>query len=395
MQDVPNDRARKLRARLLQGKVRSGSGAESVGAGGSCAVDPDEVLSPIERMLQMMPPEEVGNPEVFHEQLHKLLTYARPAVRKLITRPDEVLTGDEFASAEAVVIQNGSRPSLLLRQGRFAPDHPFLGTWKDDLNGFAALPDLASRVGRIQSSGGGPADFHGTGTLVDDSRGLVLTNYHVVTYAQTRGVEMERNGHTLRVKGKDWIIDFVGESGSTERNRWRVKEARLPEHVGESFAGLDAAVLQIEPIEGASNEIHPVVPLVLSAEANYATGAGASKLLTIGFPGQPDEIDPPDATVNWSFVIKTLFNNLFGLKRVAPGLFMQGVGDIEFDLHGHCLSHDATTFGGASGSLLFAYRDEGSPAFGLHFAGATLKANYAVSLHKAAAALEAIGLKVE
>jgi hypothetical protein len=44
---------------------------------------------------------------------------------------------------------------------------------------------------------------------------------------------------------------------------------------------------------------------------------------------------------------------------------------------------------------VFAWKDEGTPAFGLHFSGATLSANNAVSLHKAADALRNIGVPIE
>ena len=56
------------------------------------------------------------------------------------------------------------------------------------------------------------------------------------------------------------------------------------------------------------------------------------------------------------------------------------------------MSHDATTFGGASGSLMFAWKDKGTPGYGLHFSGAALSANYALSLQRAADALKAIGV---
>jgi len=353
------------------------------------------VLQHLDKVVSRMPADEVGDPAAFKCELDKLLKYAEPALKKLLAPSAAAagLTSDELASAEALVIADGSRPSFLLREGEFAPDHPFLGKWRDDMENFRhPLRKLAACVGRIQLPGGGPTSYNGTGTLVDAAQGLVLTNFHVVEHARKiSGVEMEADGQNLKVKS-DWVIDFIGETGSAKRNRWRIKEVRLPAGAGESFAGLDAAVLRIESFDDESKLPDPAI--LLSGEADYANGAGTTTLVTIGFPGPPDTATPPGATIDWNFVTKTLFNNRFGLKRVAPGQFRDGAGSVPGDTLGHILSHDATTFGGASGSLVFAWRDEDTPAFALHFAGATLSANYAVSLHKAAAALRAVGLDI-
>ena len=96
--------------------------------------------------------------------------------------------------------------------------------------------------------------------------------------------------------------------------------------------------------------------------------------------------------MDWHFVLTTLFGNRFGVKRVAPGRFRLAPGSVQGDAFDRVMSHDATTFGGASGSLMFAWKDQGTPGYGLHFAGATLSANYALSLHRAADALKAIGV---
>jgi len=42
--------------------------------------------------------------------------------------------------------------------------------------------------------------------------------------------------------------------------------------------------------------------------------------------------------------------------------------------------HDATTFGGASGSPVFAWGAANQPAVGLHFAGGTEVSNYAIAI---------------
>lgn len=394
----PIDRTLLIRNVLRQRAARSAHGAESTeGAATGADVHPDDVLARLDIVVSRMPEDEVGDPAQFKSALQTLLQHGEPALKKVLQPtlsglPD--LSSDELASAEAIVIADGSRPSFLLREGSFSDDHPFLGAWRDDMTNFRpALRKLAGCVGRIQLPEGDPTSYNGTGTLVDAGQGLVLTNFHVVKHArEVSGVAMQGNGQTLTVNDK-WVIEFSGESGSAVRNRWLVKEVRLPTGAGVSFGGLDAAVLRIEEFDPHESKL-PASAIVLSADADYSTGAGTASLVTIGFPGTPDTATPPGATIDWNFVLKTLFNNRFGLKRVAPGKFGQPAGSVPGDTFGHILSHDATTFGGASGSLVFAWKDEKTPAFGLHFAGATLAANYAVSLHKVADALRATGLKV-
>lgn len=396
------ERATHVRHVLEQRAARESSpaaeGPESASA--DATVHPDDVLARLDGLIKRMPEDEVGDRDLFRKALTTLLEHGDQALRKLL-EPDAPgscdLSPDELGSVEALIIADGSRPSFLLREGSFAPDHPFLGTWLQDMNDFRPrLRKLAACVGRIQLPDGNSAAYNGTGTLVpaaDTAEMLVLTNFHVVVHARNKsGVAMEEVvGRKLVVKD-DWVIDFIGESGNPMRNRWRVTEVRLPEGAGVSFSGVDAAVLRIEPFGEEAKLPEPAI--VLSSEADYSMGAGNATLVTIGFPGEPDTNTPPGAKIDWDFVIKTLFNNRFGLKRVAPGRFGESAGSVAGDTLGHVVSHDATTFGGASGSLVFAWKEDDAPAFALHFAGATLAANYGVSLYKAADALRTTGLQI-
>lgn len=394
--NVPDPTSRAARLRGLMRQPGSAGRAEST-LDNADLQHPDDVLAPLHDLEKRLPVDEVGDPDIFRYHLRDLLKAGEPAVRKLLLgTPQEVqnLSQGELATAEAVVISNGTRPSFLLREGRYQQDHPFLGKWAGDMAAFQPyLSDLAGRVGRLQPAAGGAADYNGTGTLVDAAKALVLTNYHVVEHARDFSrIAMEPKNNVWRVKG-DWVIDFCGETGTTKRCRWRVVEARLPRGYGVSFSGLDAAVLRIEPIGDESTMPACAVPLVLSGDANYAIGSGSKVLATVGFPGEPDTTTPPQGSVDWNYVVKVLFNNRFGLKRVAPGEFLHGVGSVA-GAPAHVLTHDATTFGGASGSLVFAIREDNVPAFALHFAGETLSANYALSLHATADALKEIGLDI-
>jgi serine protease len=244
-------------------------------------------------------------------------------------------------------------------------------------------------VGRIQPQHGNASNFIGTGSLINRDAGLILTNYHVIKQAEQQfGVAMtQTDPHHIRVDGA-LEIDFVGESGSLKTNCYRIVEVSLPEGYGPVFSGLDVALARIEPTD-RSEPLPTPVPM-LSAEADYANGAITS-LALVGFPAAPSVRDGEN--VDWDFVIRTLFGNKFGVKRLAPGRFSHALGSHRDDqVTRRALGHDATTFGGASGALVSAWLDVKSPCFAIHFGGATESSNYALSFAVAGDALKDIGV---
>lgn len=317
------------------------------------------------------------------------LAHAGSALDKL-SRNDRALSSDERGSMEAVIIADGSRPSFLLDKGAVSPADPFLGSWADEVkDAEAGIAALAQSVGRIQPKDGHAANFIGTGSLIDAARGLVITNYHVIESAERdHGVAMTRTGDTLRVDGV-LEIDFDGEVRSLGSRRFRIVEVFLPAEFGTAFAGVDAAIARVEPLD-AGVTLPAEVPL-LSADAAYANGALTS-LAVIGFPAAPAVKDGDN--VDWTFVIATLFGNRFGVKRLAPGKYISRLGSNPDDeVARRAIGHDATTFGGASGALVTAWLDKGAPCFAMHFGGLTEKSNYALSFAVAQRALADIGAR--
>jgi hypothetical protein len=74
-----------------------------------------------------------------------------------------------------------------------------------------------------------------------------------------------------------------------------------------------------------------------------------------------------------------VFDGIYGVKRLQPGLTL---GEREFRSAGltvATLAHDASTLGGSSGSCVVDVAT--GRVLGLHFAGDYLVANYAVSAH--------------
>lgn len=291
---------------------------------------------------------------------------------------------------EAIVHADGSRPSFALRNGEVAKNEPFIGDWRGEVAAGAAAGsiEMAQAVGRIQPMGGHASRFAGTGTLFDRDEGLVLTNFHVIEHARERyGVKLEPVTGGFRVHG-ELEIDFDGEADSDDENRFRIVEVRYPDCHGAVFAGLDAAVCRIAPYEAGGEAALPLTQAKLSAARTYLTGAIRS-LALVGFPAPP-AFDHPE--VDWRWVTDTLFGNRFGVKRLAPGEFKDKVGTHPDDTKRIAIGHDATTFGGASGSLVTSWLDDETPAFALHFGGQTRLSNYALAFARARAKLEGVGV---
>lgn len=381
--------------------IEDGGFLESAGPADEAAVA-DEPLTKhraeatLDRVLTLagrMPAGEIGDKQAFATALDLLASRGDAALKKLVgdgAAVEAEVTDADSAVLEAIIIADGSRPSFLVANGEPPTEHPFIGTWKAKVE--TALPKLktiCNAIGRIQPRYGHAGNFVGTGCLVDADKGIVLTNFHVLDDARTKhGVLMEEKKRVVRVHG--WLeIDFVGEASSFDTRRFRVVEARLPDKAGRGFGRLDAVTMRIEPLDGAE------MPAVIAFDRAPATfmQAAATTLCTVGFPGPPAGDQGPKGEVDWNFVIRTLFGNLFGVKRLAPGRIGQ-VSGIELDPLGIVFGHEATTFGGASGSAMIAWESDGAAGFGLHFSGATEVSNYAISTAKAADALEAIGVPI-
>ncbi len=357
----------------------------------------DDVIHRIDNLIKAMPPGEIGDPQAFRQAVEILRRHGHSALRDLVNLdPNAAAATPSHASAlEAIVIADGSRPSFLLRDGLAPLDHPFLGTWASDIKTFRDKMQIVARaVGRVQPTGGHASLFVGTATLVDREKLLALTNYHVLDDARVKlGVPMTQVDRKVTIHG-GLEIDFIGEADNLATNRFKVIEAILPKTFGRGFGRVDAALLRIEPVNNRSKLPDAVVKL--NADPAFMSGEAERlpSLCTIGFPGPPPQKTGKTGGVDWAFVTTALFGGRFGLKRLAPGSFHHALGGNDLDTLGIVFEHNATTFGGASGSQIIAWQDNGSPCIGLHFAGTTETANWAISVSAAADALREIGVPI-
>ena len=167
------------------------------------------------------------------------------------------------------------------------------------------------------------------------------------------------------------FVDFAAESGSADVRRYRVVEATPSQVNGTNFARLDAAVLRIEPLPDGPQDVPDA--LTVSADPDGPLGRLASYCI-VGYPAQPVYESGTIEGVDWAWVTRTLFGNVYGVKRLAPGMTHRPLGSLPRDKRRWVFGHDATTLGGYSGSPALAWTDS---AFGLHFAGRSIDTNYA------------------
>ena len=376
-------------ARLSQGGDLESAELEAAGDPGLPAKTGD-ILDRVEAVLDRMPAGEVENEEAFRLAMRLVLANGGSGLDKLAT-PQPELSADEGFALEAIIAVDGTRPSFLLANGEVDLDHPFMGGWRNHVaTQRLEIGRAAAAVGRIQPAAGHATRFLGTGFLVSTSPALVLTNFHVLKDANEKFfIPLTPRGSEVEI-GAGLEIDFAGEATSPSARRFRCVSARLPQGYGSGYPRVDAAVIRIEPVDdpGALPE-----PVILSRATSYGNG-GVSSLCTIGFPGPPREFPNPTG-IDWNWVTATLFGGLskFGFKRLAPGRFYnaRGYRGRVVDPAQHAFGHDATTFGGASGSPIIAWQD-GNPCFGLHFAGENRDSNDALAMASVHQALERCGV---
>ncbi|MEM7355155.1 MAG: DNA/RNA non-specific endonuclease [Acidobacteriota bacterium] len=217
------------------------------------------------------------------------------------------------------------------------------------------MPRLRS-VGRIEIDDDSIKWAPGTAWMIGDD--LAITNRHVADHFATH----DRQGRptllrNFRNRPYEVHVDFLEEHNVAEEHEVRVVEVLYlpPRRTDVS----DIAVLRLE----SSQTLPPPIPL--RAESLSIDGWVA----VIGYP-QPD----PRIPASGREAEHLYFQNIYGVKRLAPGQITSRPGSIG---QPWIQAHNATTLGGNSGSVLLDLAT-GSAA-GLHFRGEFKVANYAVT----------------
>ncbi|WP_246780845.1 DNA/RNA non-specific endonuclease [Rhizobium ruizarguesonis] len=195
----------------------------------------------------------------------------------------------------------------------------------------------------------------GTGFVIDEAPGgrrIVATNRHVAKLVARRG----RDGSGILLRSPIGAryganLDLREEVGSSSGDAYTLPVDKVTYLADDAAA--DVALLEVKVRDGLSPD-----PIPLASRR----GRDRELVATIGYPAFDDRNDLAQ--------LRQYFNDLYDVKRFAPGLIMTGGT-------GTVLSHDCTTLGGNSGSCLVSLEQDA--VVGLHFSGEFGVQNAAVS----------------
>ncbi len=252
------------------------------------------------------------------------------------------------------VIMDFLRPCLIIQKNSF--EVPESDEWKMRLEPYRLLLERRIPcVGRVELKYHPRYNWAGTCWLIDED--VVVTNAHVAAeFAQKNGsgnLVFKKNDMGIYIESK---IDFREEyqSATHEAVEISVKDVIFMETEG----GPDIALLKLsQKIQGI--EPIPILNKPITEDNSIAV---------IGYPAYDpyrNPLKPED--------VERIFGNLFDIKRLSPGKVLVN------DFSPHTFTHDATTLGGNSGSVVLDL--ESGQAIGLHFKGVFHESNYAVKAH--------------
>jgi V8-like Glu-specific endopeptidase len=273
----------------------------------------------------------------------------------------EAAAADPAAAARRVdfvaetIVREG-RPALAIRDDRIVPSTEFADGVSREmmerlLGAAAAVESVIPLVGRVDVVNfPGSVTYLGTGWLVD--RNVLVTNRHVAElFARRDGGQFVfrpgRFGERLSVS-----VDYRHELGSMASVSVAVRRVIWiepdPRQADIAFLEVDA------PGDGTRRD------RIALADADAAPDTDVA---VIGYPARaPADVIPDQAWMD------RIYSNTYDVKRVAPGL-MGGSSR-------GWATHDCTTLGGNSGSVVVELRT--GRAVALHFAGLYMIENYAV-----------------
>jgi len=211
----------------------------------------------------------------------------------------------------------------------------------------ARLENAIRSVGRIELPDG-PLPYAGTGFVV--GTGKVMTNRHVAEiFASGLG-----DGSIRFKTGLSAGFDLKRERGGPKGVVLKVRRVLM------IHPYWDGAVIEVEGLPEAAK------PLTLSGVA--AQDLKDREIAVVGYPA----FDPR----NPSEVQDDVFDGVFRVKRLQPGVLDIVLAAASFGKMVQAVGHDASTLGGNSGSCLVELAS--GKVLGLHFGGVYRERNHAV-----------------
>jgi V8-like Glu-specific endopeptidase len=285
---------------------------------------------------------------------------------------------DRDVRLEALVELVG-RPALRLCNGEtpFDIQHPGIGQWAENLMvSFEDIRELSRTVGRVDIETTNGWQHVGTGFVTGPNQ--IMTNRHVLD-AFAEPFPISPGTFEMRLTANA-SINFDADAAD-DKMRYRIKSVissgrdRIGRFV--DLSKLDMAILEIETENGHSN--HPN-----TFSTKWLPTSGVTEVAVFGFPARPGQSAAPQgqsAALEYWQRIREIYQRDFGTKYLSPGEIKFRPSEMGGDKRGWAFSHDATTMGGNSGSVVVSIGDQFGPC-GLHFGGRTLARNMAHDLTK-------------
>jgi DNA/RNA endonuclease G (NUC1)/C-terminal processing protease CtpA/Prc len=259
---------------------------------------------------------------------------------------DQPLTPAEQFVLEAIIIP-GERPAIDIIGGDYQVRH---SAWLH-YNGAPIKPRIVAAIGatgRVELPGHPRLPFGGTAWVAGPN--LLMTNRHVAElFASGLGLRQ------LRFQpGRAAQLDLKAERGGGDPTLLDVRKVVM------IHPYWDMALLEVDRLPASA------VPLLLSVRAPEELQG--REVAVIGYPAFDDRNDPD--------VQAQVFGGVYNVKRLQPGRLGARERVESFGKPVAALTHDSSTLGGNSGSLVLDVLTGETVA--LHFAGRYLKANYGV-----------------
>jgi hypothetical protein len=329
----------------------------------------------LDRLGEALATSQPAVPEAERAAIQKeVLAGARSGLAKVNQgEPPQNFTLGEHIGLEAVILTNGERPSLFVRNGFVDLNAPDIGDWALGLKRFQnEISKVIASVGRIDV----PVRPWFAGSCFVVAAGLVVTNRHVLEAI----AKQDATGAWTLNWPDATTVDFVGEDGAATATKFKVTGVAFagPDSINNiiNFTHLDMAILRVDPASDAASAF----PMPVTFETDTVQPKARRDLYVVGFPGAPQlwtfEGAPPPGSETMQ-VISSLFNDKFGVKRLAPGSVKTGAGEVANDPNKWICTHDASTLGGNSGSCVADLSEDGFRVVALHFGGASRSQNWA------------------
>ncbi len=281
----------------------------------------------------------------------------------------EEIDADQQFMLEAIVMPF-KRPVVDVVQNKMV-ETQLTSDWKSlvtDPNKRSVIESAVLSIGRIEVPNHVQLPYAGTGFVVGPD--LIMTNRHVANiFAMGVG---ERN--LTFIPGQVSQIDFFQELDNPASEVLQVVDIKM------IHPHWDMALLQVSGLSPTRR------PLKLS-HVDPASRFDA-EVVTIGYPG----FDPrPDR--EFQRIQSRIFRDVYYVKRLQPGHLRTHQVIDSFGHDVRAITHDCSTLGGNSGSAVIDLQS--GHVIGLHFAGAYLKANFAVPSNELVADRQVIDAGVE